>query len=81
MRDMTPEPTAKLARSMRVNGTWPGYLGSGRLRTENERCDEDARHAAQVRERMACLTDCVGWARCSDAILFYVDRFWMSVGV
>ena len=81
MRDMTPEPTAKLARSMRVNGTWPGYLGSGRLRTENERCDEDARHAAQVRERMACLTDCVGLARCSDAILFYVDVFWMSVGV
>lgn len=69
MRDMTPEPTARLARSIRVNGTWPGYLGSGRLRTENDRCELAARHAAQVRERAARLRACVGCVRCREAII------------
>lgn len=41
--DPTAEPTASAPRSTTVNGTWPGYLGAGRLRTENVRTpyDED----------------------------------------
>lgn len=34
-RDMTAEPAARAPRSRVLRGTWPSYLGGGRLRTEN----------------------------------------------
>lgn len=41
-RDPNAEPTARAPRSTIVNGTWPGYLGEGRLRTEKERTQQQA---------------------------------------
>ena len=35
------DPTAKTPFSVPVSGTWPSYLGGGRLRTENDDENDD----------------------------------------
>lgn len=54
MRDMTPEPTARAARSTLVRGTWPGYLGGGRFSAENCLLCGEVLQAPQVAVRTAC---------------------------
>lgn len=71
---MTLDPMAMLSLSVFVSGTWPGYLGGGRLSTENGRLEPEAHfaHRAEPRATMrrAELAACVC---CSAASMLSCD--------
>ena len=54
-REPKADPTARALRSMIVSGTWPGYAGGGRERTEKVRWRRDGGRARRWRRVVAAV--------------------------